>query len=513
MLDCITLPRAGCARASRRRPVNNKTTRTPGLSASLLEPTADDVTQTNMEEKIMENKMEDLKTWVLQRLLKERKFLCHEIELRCEDLIQKRCLEKEKSRMREKDDNLKDMRATEKVGPSPDWMYVLRKEMEKQREEWLKEDSLRRTQETKRWRKEEEKHTEEERRRSDEQTFMAKRLKEMEQRLYDLEKSKERMERERAKEREEMIGFKRMMKADMEIEKERMRQWKEMMLADMEKEKEKMRQYKEMMQRERERENEDMKQYEAMIQRERQTDREEMWEHMDKLKESQRALQKEQALFEEERTKMEEEWRKEKKWMAKCIEEEEAEKLEMKRAMWWMRTERNQEKLQLKVYQQRDIQRMEEMEQLRRDFNETLDAQKEKMEKEFKDRELRMQKWEQQKNDDRQKLWNTATVRLQEEERIRKKTERKTKNLARDMSSQYGNLEKKLFTTVKDFAAALEDMEGCANSRLKDVEVRVKDMQEKLEQDSEMAGDKSVGSTEKKRKKKIMGFFSRWFKK
>lgn len=462
---------------------------------------------------MMANKMEDLKTWVLQRLLKERKFLCREIELCCQDLIQKH-LEKEKSRMREKNDNLKDMRPAEKVGPSPDWMYVLRKETEKQIEEWLKEDSLRRTQETKRCREEEEKRKEEERRRSDEQKFMAKRLKEMEQRLYDLEKSKERMERERAKEREEMMEFKRMMQADMEIEKERVRQWKEMMLADMEKEKEKMRQYKEMMQKEREREKEDMKQYEAMIQRERQTDREEMWENMDRLKESQRALQKEQALLEEERTRMEEEWRKEKKFMAKCIEEEEAEKLEMKRAMWWMRTERNQEKQQLKVYQQRDKLRMEEMEQLRRDFNETLDAQREKMEKEFKDRELRMQKWEQQKNDDRQKLWNTATVRLQEEERMRKKTERKTKNLARDVSSQYVNLEKKLFTTVKDFATAMEDVEGCANSRLKDVEVRVKDMQEKLEQDSGMAGDnKSVEFTEKKRKKKRTGFFSRWFKK
>ncbi|KAK2869484.1 hypothetical protein Q7C36_001355 [Tachysurus vachellii] len=289
-----------------------------------------------------------------------------------------------------------------------------------------------------------------------------------------------------------------------------MKEFKKMIQTDMEKEREKMRRYKEMIKRVKEKE--DMKEFETVIQRERK----EMKEHMEKLKETQRALEKERALIEEERKKMEEERIKEKKWMAQCIEEEEAEKLEMKREMWWMRTERNQEKQQLKVYQQRDGLRMKEMEQLKIELNENLDVHKEKIENQLRERELRMEKWEKQKSSDQELGLKAASLKLQEETRIRKEAERKSKKLARNMSSQYLELEGKILTVVKYFGEAMEDMEGCTSKRLKDVEYRVKQMLEMLKQDSGVTVNNMMDestSEQRNEKWKKWGFIKRCFKK
>ncbi|GAA6102028.1 golgin subfamily A member 6-like protein 22 [Tachysurus ichikawai] len=507
--------------------------------------------------------MEEIKTWVLQKLLKEREFTCREIDFRCTEHIQNYCRKKEKSRMN-KNNWLKDMMAAENLGPSADWLYVLRKEMEKMREEWLVEDRLRSTQENKQWRKEEENRKEDERRRLDEQMDLVARLKEMEKRVCNIEKSTEslveRKEMEKAREewliednlrstleskrwikKEEnrkederrrldeqwdlverlkemenricnMEKWTERLEKESAKEREEMKEFKKMIQTDMEKERENMRQYKEMIKRVREKEKEDMKEFETVIQRERK----EMKEHIEKLKETQRALEKERALIEEERKKMEEERIKEKKWMAQRIEEEEAEKLEMKREMWWMRTERNQEKQQLKVYQQRDGLRMKEMEQLKIELNENLGAHKEKLENQLRERELRMEKWEKQKSSDQELGLMAASLKLQEERRIRKEAERKSKKLERNMSLQYLELEGKILTIVKDFAEAMEDMEGCSSKRFKDVEYRVKQMLKMLKQDSGVTVNNMLDeSTSEKRKEKWKkwGFIKRCFKK
>ncbi|TSL68250.1 hypothetical protein Baya_6031 [Bagarius yarrelli] len=378
--------------------------------------------------------MEDIKVWVLQKILEEREITRKEIELSCEKRIREFCAGREISKTKENYSWVRDMMA-----PSADWMYICRKEMQKMREEWIKEDKLRITLENNSERKEEEKQKKDEKRRLDEQ--MAESITNIKRGVSELEDSRERIAKERAKEKEKMEECLKMLKADME------------------KEKEKMREYMKRIKREREIEKEDLKEYVVIIQEERQKEKEDIMEHIKRLKESQRALEEERKLSKEEMKNIEREWMKEKKWMAQCIEEEETEKLEMKRAMWWMRTERNQEKHQLKVYQQRDELRMREMEQLRKEVNEKLDAQREKLKNEFKDREMRMQMWEEKQemiSHDQQRGWMTARLELQKEKRNRAKSEWKTNQLAREIYIQSVELEDKFLTIARDLGREIK---------------------------------------------------------
>lgn len=435
--------------------------------------------------------------WVFQELLKEREFTRREIELRCKEEIQECFKEMEKSTRNETINKVNNTLAAERMVSSVDWMHVFRKEMEKMRVEWLKEDRQRRILESEKQKKKEEEQKKNETRRVDNQLVLAKKLKEMGIRVCELEKSRERIENEREKEREEMEKNKKMIQAYMEKEMEKMRKNKEMFQLEVRKEKEEMEEYRKLLLEYMEKEMEEMRKYKEMIHWERQKEKEEIKEKMEKLKESQRALDRELSLIKEETKKFGEEWTKEKKRMAQYIKEEEAEKPELKREMRWMITERNQEKQQVQANQQREELSGIEMEELGRELNGKLKADKEPLEN-TREKEIKWQKLriKQMISENQQEGWNPAGLEVQIQD-VRKECVRNTREMVRNISVQYSKLENMLITFINHFA-----------DRLKEVEIRVEGM---LEQDKRMTDKNMSGPTGTRRN--VYRMFRRCLKK